>query len=51
MPRDGDIIGLNPNGTIIQWDGDKGEAYSSGETPEEFGLDNMTSDELSLIGA
>lgn len=56
MPRyqDGEVIGIE-NGTIVQWcdgaDGNPLGPYNSGETPEEFGIHNLTAVELERLGA
>jgi hypothetical protein len=47
--RDGEIIGLNPDGTIIQWNADDQQPYSPGETPEQFGLNNLTAKEARCL--
>ena len=39
---DGEILELDNDGTIIQWDGEHGERYNCGETPEQFGIENFT---------
>ena len=53
MPQyeDGEIIGLDHDGCILQWDGDEGETYNCGETPEQFGLEYMTTAERKRISA
>jgi hypothetical protein len=43
--KDGEVIGID-NGKVIQWDGDKQEVYTSGETIDEFGINNLTDLEL-----
>jgi hypothetical protein len=46
------IVGLNEDGSLIYeivnaMDGERvGDQYSDGETPETFGIDNMTDEEL-----
>jgi len=39
---DGEVIGLDNDGCILQWDAEIGETYNCGETPEEFGTNNLT---------
>ena len=51
MPNDGDIIGLDKDGHLIQWDADHEQPYCSAETPEEFGLNNITVEEWEIIEA
>ncbi len=50
-PYDGQILGIDSDGCLIQWDADAKESYNCGETPEEFGLDNITDDEMSIVQA
>ena len=47
---DGEVMGLDTDGRIIQWDADKDEPYNCGETPEQFGLDNLTPVERERLG-
>lgn len=39
--EDGEILGLDADGCIIQWNGDDLETYNCGETPEEFGVSSI----------
>jgi hypothetical protein len=52
MPKhyDGEILGLDSDGCIIQWDGDSGAPYNCGETPEQFGIANITEAEAARLG-
>ena len=43
--KDGEVLGLDTDGCILQWDSTKGEVYNGGETPAMFGLCNMTAAE------
>lgn len=46
---DGEILGLDTNGCLLHWDSEKLSIYNSGETPEEFGLDNIRPEEMKRI--
>lgn len=48
--NDGEIIGVDTDGCVIQWDARDGEPYNSGETVFEFGLNNMSADEIVRVG-
>lgn len=47
---DGEVIRLDTDGRIIQWDANGGVEYNCGETPEEFGVDNLTKKEAARLG-
>ena len=47
--QDGEILGLDNDGCLLQWDGEHGCVYNCGETPVEFGLDNIFPHELARI--
>lgn len=51
MPKytDGEVIGVDTDGCLIQWDGIKEESYNSGETLEQFGEGNLTGEELKRV--
>lgn len=49
--EDGEILQIDVNGCLIQWNADDQEIYNCGETPEEFGLDNIRSHEMERIVA
>lgn len=38
---DGEILALDKDGCIIQWNADEGQIYNCGETIEQFGLKNI----------
>ncbi|WP_425953220.1 hypothetical protein [Ralstonia pseudosolanacearum] len=48
--QDDEVTGLNMDGCVMQWDGDKGLAFNSGESLEEFGLHNLREHELGRVG-
>lgn len=48
--KDGEILGLDADGRLIQWDAETQTRYNCGETPEEFGLENLRSAKLERIG-
>lgn len=43
--KDFEIIGTDTDGCLLQWDASKEQAYNCGESPKEFGLDNITDEE------
>lgn len=47
--EDGEIIGLDTDGCVLQWDVDTASAYNSGETPEQYGLHNIRPHEMERI--
>ena len=47
--RDGEVLRLDKDGCIVQWNAEHQCEYNSGETPEEFGLGNLTPEELQRI--
>lgn len=47
--EDGEVIGLDTDGNLIQWDAEKKAAYNSGVTPEDFGIENLHPRELARI--
>lgn len=47
---DGDVLGLDTDGCIVQWDGDAGRRYNCGETPSQFGLANLDESEIARVG-
>jgi hypothetical protein len=48
---DGEIIGVDADGTLIQWDADKQEPYNCGENLEDFTRDGstLTENEINII--
>lgn len=50
LPEDGEIVGYDPaNGSILQHNGDTGETYNCGDSPEQFGLDNISPEEIKRL--
>lgn len=47
--EDGEVIGLDTDGCLIQWCEENGQPYNCGETPEEFGLFNLSDAELARV--
>ena len=47
--QDFEVIGLDLDGTVVQWDAETNRPYNCGETIEEFGVDNLTEDELNRV--
>lgn len=39
---DGEVIGIDGDGCLIQWDGQAGVAYNSGHDAQGFGMDNLS---------
>ena len=51
---DGEVLGIDADGSLIQWDGHDGVAYNSGQTAQDFGMDNFSEPEkerLNLKGS
>lgn len=48
---DGEVLGLDTDGCVIQWDKALAAPYNSGETLSEFGLKNMTQAEAERVVA
>ncbi|WP_420213370.1 hypothetical protein ACN8ZM_39815 (plasmid) [Burkholderia aenigmatica] len=48
--EDDEVIGLDANGYVQQWDGKKGVPYTSGESLEEWGLHNLREHEVARVG-
>lgn len=46
---DGEVLGRDGDGGLIQWDASSGAPYNSGETVEEFALDNLSGAELNRL--
>lgn len=46
---DSEILALDSDGCIIQWDAEKGQIYNCGETVEAFGIDNIYDHELKRL--
>lgn len=46
---DGEILGLDRDGSLLQWNGDESCIYNCGETPEEYGLEAISADEMARI--
>jgi len=40
--NDGEVLGKDADGCLIQWDGEHGTRYNCGETLEQFGVENLT---------
>jgi len=47
---DGEVLGLDRDGRIIQWDKPGHCRYNCGETPEQFGIENLTAREKKRLG-
>jgi hypothetical protein len=47
--KDGEIVGLDADGCIVQWNGEDQVLYNCGETPKQFDSRNMTAKELRRI--
>lgn len=48
--QDYEVIGLDTDGRVLQWNARTQEAYNCGQTPEEYGLENFSNIELERIG-
>ena len=49
MIVDGEIIGIDQSGYIIQWNAELNEPYTPGETLDEFGRTNLTNAEAQRL--
>lgn len=47
--EDNEVVGIDKDGCIVQWDGENSRPYNCGETPQEFGLENLTDIEKERI--
>jgi len=47
---DGEVLGLDADGCLILWNGSDGTPYNCGETLDEFGVENLTAEELARVG-
>ena len=43
---DGEVVGVDSDGHLVQWNSDAGATYNSGETLEQFGVQNLSEQEL-----
>ena len=48
--KDGEVVGIDPNGDVIQWDAATQQKYVSGENLEEYGIDNLSQVEKQRLG-
>lgn len=48
--KDGEVLGTETTGAVIQWDADTRHRYTSGETLKEFGIKNLTNRERQRVG-
>jgi hypothetical protein len=46
---DSEVIGVDTDGRLIQWDATNGAPYNCGETVDEFGRHNLTQAELARV--
>jgi hypothetical protein len=44
--KDSEVVGLDKDGCVVQWSAENHAPYNCGETPEEFGVANLTEVEL-----
>ena len=49
IPVDEEIMGLDNDGNVTIWNNDNQRAENTGQTPEEYGLDNMTEIERARV--
>jgi len=47
--EDGEVLYVDNDGCIVQWSNEHSRVYNCGETPEEFGLHNLTAKEAARI--
>ena len=43
--NDQEVIGREPSGTLIFWNAEKREPYTSGESLKQYGINNLTTEE------
>jgi hypothetical protein len=48
--QDGEVLRLSEVGTVVQWNAEDQCEYDCGETPEEFGVENLTNIERERLG-
>ncbi len=48
-PDDGEVLGVDNDGNVVFWNADNGRAENAGQTPEEYGTEGMTEEELERI--
>ncbi|CAN7777033.1 hypothetical protein [Caballeronia sp. LjRoot31] len=48
--QDDEVIGLDKDGCVVQWNSDNGMPANSGESLEEFGLHNLREYEFARVG-
>jgi hypothetical protein len=46
---DNEVLGIDTDGCLILWDADKRQRYNCGETLEQWGKENLTSQEISRL--
>jgi len=44
--EDGEVLGQDNDGALILWDASNGTPYNCGETPKEYGIENLTKTEI-----
>jgi hypothetical protein len=49
--KDGEVVGISYKGHLMQWDDGLKQIYSSRQTPEIFGVQNLTEQEWSRLPA
>lgn len=47
--RDFEVVGRDTDGCVLQWDAGTQTIYNCGETPEQFGMNNLTADERKRV--
>lgn len=47
--KDFEVIGVESDGKLIQWDAGTKTPYVSGDTLEEFGVHNLTEQEIDRL--
>ena len=51
MPKynDGEVLGVDNDGSVIQWDSEHKHTYNSGESLEDFGINNLNQKEKARL--
>lgn len=48
--QDGEVLGLNKDGSVVQWNANQQGMYCSGELLADYGIQNLFEHELSRVG-
>lgn len=48
--QDGEVLGMDSHGNVVQWNGEDHEVYSSGQTLKQFGIHKLQYREAARVG-